>query len=89
MSKLFTKIVKYVNCFMAICLFAIGIWKIVEFFISSFSIDSIYTMFLPFFLVFMAIMLLVAELNFKKLEALRKYFKFLYTLLGRGIFNIL
>ncbi|KAL4452849.1 hypothetical protein ABPG74_002414 [Tetrahymena malaccensis] len=86
MSSNAGKIIKIVNICSSLVLAVAGVWRIVS--LQVFKVlDTWYffDFFMPFFMIILGIMLLVIE--FKR-DFMEKYFLFLTTLLGRGIFNI-
>ncbi|EAR98420.2 COPI associated protein (macronuclear) [Tetrahymena thermophila SB210] len=86
MSSNAGKIIKIINICSSLVLSVAGVWRIVSLQIFK-VLDTWYffDFFMPFFMIILGIMLLVIE--FKR-EFMEKYFLFLTTLLGRGIFNV-
>ncbi|KAL4494862.1 hypothetical protein ABPG73_004302 [Tetrahymena malaccensis] len=86
MSATTGKVIKIINICSALVLAIAGVWRIVS--LQIFKILDTwqcFDFFMPFFMILLGLMLLVME--FKR-DFMEKYFFFLTTLLGRGIFNI-
>ncbi|EWS72249.1 COPI associated protein (macronuclear) [Tetrahymena thermophila SB210] len=86
MSATTGKVIKIINICSALVLAIAGVWRIVS--LQIFKILDTwqcFDFFMPFFMILLGVMLLVIE--FKR-DFMEKYFFFLTTLLGRGIFNV-
>ncbi|CAD8210208.1 unnamed protein product [Paramecium octaurelia] len=81
------EMMKWSNLISSIMLILIGVTQIISLSIlfKSFSFSFFMSFFLPFFLIFFGILLFASG---QKLEFVDNNFRFLSTLLGRGLFNI-
>ncbi|CAD8085045.1 unnamed protein product [Paramecium sonneborni] len=81
------ELIKWSNLISSIMLILIGVTQIISLTIifSSFSFSFFMSFFLPFFLILFGVMLFASG---QKMEFMDNNFRFLSSLLGRGLFNI-